>query len=97
MLVTICTDCGHRHSDENHGRIGELGNCPTCGCTSVKRHDAQDQNMVRIEGKDLELLLKMLDRKDIRYVRFSWRGDAMAVKVNEGSWTHGLGRMQPPY
>jgi hypothetical protein len=57
-------------------------------------------NMIRIEGRDLEMLKTMLTDKDTRPVyllRVDWRGDKAAFKVNEGCWTHGVGTEQKEY
>lgn len=58
-------------------------------------------NMVRIEGHDLEVLREMLSTKATGLkpylLRIDQRGDTIAFKVNEGCWTHGMGKPQPPY
>lgn len=57
--------------------------------------------MVRIEGNDLETLRMMLSGKatgrKTYLLRVDQRSDTVAFKVNEGTWTHGMGKPQPPY
>ena len=58
-------------------------------------------SMVRIEGHDLESLRNMLGsnatgRKPY-LLRVDQRSDAIAFKVNEGCWSHGMGKPQPAY
>jgi hypothetical protein len=52
--------------------------------------------MVRIEGHDLKSLRVMLSG-GAYLLRVDQRGDSVAFKVNEGTWTHGMGTAQAPY
>jgi hypothetical protein len=56
--------------------------------------------MVRIEDHDLKTLRTMLSGKggtQPYLLRVDQRGDSVAFKVNEGTWTHGMGTAQAPY
>ena len=71
--------------------------CYKCGCKDNTSRVQNDQSMVKLEGPSLERLLNALQRSDIRYVRISWHGDTIKVKVNEGGWSPPMGIIQPPY
>jgi hypothetical protein len=89
--TTQCGVCKHYGHGEKR--------CRTCGCSEGESNGVvvHDQSMVKLEGHDLDVFLKHVQRKGIRYFRLSWYGDHVTLKVNEGSWTHALGQMQPPY
>ncbi len=57
--------------------------------------------MLRIEGSDLETVRAMLNGEHTQSVpyllRVDLRGDSVAFKVNEGAWTHSMGKPQSPY
>ena len=58
--------------------------------------------MVRIEGRQLKLLMDTFDNArmgvgEIRLLRLDQRGDSVAFKINEGTWSPGLGTHQAPY
>lgn len=57
--------------------------------------------MVRIEGHQLETVLNEIQERlkhgKIYLLRVDQRGDQVAFKFNEGSWSPGLGTHQPPY
>lgn len=58
-------------------------------------------SMVRIEGHDLKSLQTMLCSKETGrkpyLLRVDQRGDTVAFKVNESTWTHGMGKPQAAY
>lgn len=57
--------------------------------------------MVRIEGHDLESLRAMLCSKGTGLkpylLRVDQRSDSVAFKVNEQTWSHGMGKAQGAY
>jgi hypothetical protein len=53
--------------------------------------------MIRIEGKDLDMLREALSDNNTHLLRVEWRGDGAAFKVNSGCWSPTLGTEQKPY
>lgn len=59
------------------------------------------QDMVRIEGRELDMVRNLLCTKARGTAPYLLRiqkcGDAMKFKVNGGEWTYAIGQNQPPY
>ena len=96
-IASLCTACGHVHPDcpPNNPYV----RCGSCGCTATTRQNVQNQDMVIINGKQLQDLLEDLQARgsNLSHLRIAWYGDHVTLKINEGSWSPPVGRMQPPY
>ena len=89
--VLLCAYCPHYYHGDRSG-------CPSCGCAKKESKTGCDQNMVVLEGRDLESFLKSLGaRKNVYKLRISWYGDHVTLKINEGCWSPPVGTIQEPY
>jgi hypothetical protein len=94
-VTHVYSDDGWTYLEQNYRLDDELS-----VTVVLPEQNSAGTRMVRIEDHDLKTLRTMLSGKggtQPYLLRVDQRGDSVAFKVNEGTWTHGMGTAQAPY